>query len=211
MPTQIKQTDTTLIFDLRDFADLGEETCYMLLVNENTYHVIFSLFQFYGNWLNRYTENKDLDVWYKPEDEQATFVGDMYDKGMEELQMTYCVQDLIDVGKQIAMSNVLMMHALTGQDFDGTSETPLEDYLAGYWDFSHNGLANRLGPTEPSTSENTIQATLERLKVSIDQLKAVVDAAGPEDLEDDLANVWEQLEGVVTILGGVPEAPPEPL
>lgn len=184
----------------------------MLLVNENTYHVIFNLFQFYGYWLNRYTEDKSLDVWFKPEGEQATFIGDMYDKGMEELQMTHCVDDLVNAADRIASAIVILFHGITGKDYDGTAGIPLQSYLDGYWSWSSEGLANRLGPTEISTSENTIQATLDRLKTSIDELKAVVEASGgAEDLEDDLANVWEQLEGVVTILGGVPEAPPEPL
>jgi len=96
MAIPIKQTDKTLIFDLRDFAALGEEKSYLLCVNENTYHVILGLFQFYGFWLNRYAPNRDEELWYQPEGDQAAFVGDMYDKGMEELQMPVCFDELIE-------------------------------------------------------------------------------------------------------------------
>ncbi len=96
MPTPIKRNDTTLIFDLRDFAPLDEANKYLLCLNENTYHVIFSLFAFYGHWLNRYTPNSDGDIWYKAENNDAVFVHDMYDRGMEELQMTVCFDELIE-------------------------------------------------------------------------------------------------------------------
>lgn len=96
MPTETRRTTTTLIFDLRDFTAIGEGESYFLCLSENTYRVVLGLFQFYGYWLNRYTPDTRLDTWYQPEGDQAVFVGDMYDKGMEELLMPTCVTDLVD-------------------------------------------------------------------------------------------------------------------
>lgn len=179
MATEIKQTDQTLIFDLQDFAQIGEEKKLLLCVNENTYHVILNLFQFYGDWLNRYTPDKSLAVWYKPEDDQASFVGDMYDKGMEELTMPGCFDELVEAQNNVARSIMVLICAMTGQVYDPEFHYHLDQVLSLPWDFQSSGLANRIGAMVQATEPGTIQETLERLiETTTIGLDAVEDILG---------------------------------
>lgn len=73
----------------------------------------------------------------------------------------------------VAKAIMILTHAITGTDFDGPADISLEAYLAGYWNFSHTGLANRIGPTELSTSALTIQATLDRLNTGIEGIETL--------------------------------------
>lgn len=115
--------------------------------------------------------------------------------------------------QELTRAVIVLFHAITGTDWDGTTEQPNSDFLNTVWYWSSDGLANRLGPGVHELHEDTLQATLESLKVSIDELKeALVSSGGTgEDLEDDLAKVWGALDDITTILGGDPSDPPEPL
>jgi hypothetical protein len=102
---QITRVDSKAkYFDLRDFDPVGQEReRYLLCLNSNTYRVVFSLFQFYAYWLNRYVVNQDSPLWYQPDPEssEATWVGDMYDVGMEELANVACMSVLTDMLEDI--------------------------------------------------------------------------------------------------------------
>lgn len=161
MAKPIKQTTTTYIFDLRDFAPLGEEKSYLLCVNENTYHVILNLFAFYGSWLNRYTPNQDDEVWYQPEGEQAAFVGDMFDKGMEELTMAVCFDEFIKVQR-------MLVAAVVGE------QVVLDDPLPASVDYTASGLSPQL--TELNATMQEIRDKLGEANVNTDELEEVLDA-----------------------------------
>lgn len=92
-------------------------------------------------------------------------------------------------------SNLLLVAAITGQPIDLSAIEP-ENYLDQAFDFSSTGLANRLGPQVAAGSEATIQATLERLKIALDDLAVIVaDTPQGKDLEPVLNAIEDILGG----------------
>ncbi len=131
MPTQTKIDRKAHYFDLRDFDPLDQEEQYLICVNSNTYHVLFALFKFYGKWPNRYVRSKDDRIWYQPEGEEIAFVGDMFDRGMEELQDVTCMGELVKTQR-------MLVAAIVGENVDLNS--PLPDSV----DYSEVGLVPTL-------------------------------------------------------------------
>lgn len=161
MAIPIKQTDKTLIFDLRDFAPIGQEKHYLLCLNENTYKIVFELFAFYGSWLNRYAPNQDLETWYQPDGEQAIFVGDMYDRGMEELLKVACFDEFIKVQRMLVAS-------IAGE------QVVLDDPLPASVNYTVSGLSPKL--TQLNTTMQEIRDKLGETDVNTDDLEEILDA-----------------------------------
>lgn len=97
-------------------------------------------------------------------------------------------------------SNLLLVAAITGQQIDLSAIEP-ENYLDQAFDFSSTGLANRLGPEVVASDAATIQATLDRLQLIVDELKVVIETSPQgKDLEP-------VLNAIEDILGGDWEPP----
>lgn len=60
------------------------------------------------------------------------------------------------------------------------------------------------GNAQETADLNAINTTLAGIDTALDTIKASIDSlGGGEDLEDDLANVWGQLVGILRVLGGI--------
>jgi hypothetical protein len=149
-------------------------------------------------------------------DEKTGIITDAQVIGREILEANYPLQEVAlscQEAQELTRAVIILFHAITGQDFDGPLELPNSAYLNGLWEFHQTGLANRIGPAVPQNDIATISGRLTAIEQAIEEMKTalVAGAATGEDLEDDLANVWKQIEGVVEILGGTPAPAPDPL
>jgi hypothetical protein len=109
------------------------------------------------------------------------------------LMSTTTVEDLIKV-------NRMLIAALVGESVDLDADLP-----TGIVDYSGKGLAQLQG------DNGNIAHAVEQLQIALENVKTAIETASPEDLEDDLANVWGTLQTVAVALGGVTGAPVIPL
>ena len=91
----------------------------------------------------------------------------------------------------------MLVAAITGDAVDLDADLP-----TGVYDPA--GLT----PKFEGDTGNIAQA-VEALALQISDLKDTIEASG--DLEDDLANVWNSLSAIATVLGITVGAPPTPL
>lgn len=140
---------------------LGEEKHYLLCLNENTYRVVLELFLFYGFWLNRYTPDTSLETWYQPEGEQKAFVGDMYDKGVEELLKVACFEEFIKVQR-------MLVAAVAGE------QVVLDDPLPASVNYTVTGLSPRMAQLNATMGQ--IRDKLSEMNLNTDDLEETIDA-----------------------------------
>ena len=86
----------------------------------------------------------------------------------------------------LAKTNLLLIAAITGQSIDLTAvdTVGLDTYLSAVFDYSSTGLANRIGPEVPHTSDDTLQKTLKdkelAVTVNVDPPTVNVDVEAPD-------------------------------
>lgn len=108
-------------------------------------------------------------------DEKTGIVKNAQQVGWEIFRKNYPLEEVIlscKDGTQLAKSNLLLIAALTGTSIDltGMDSEALDTYLDQPFDFSLTGLANRIGPQVVHSDPNTLQATLERLKLAVEAI-----------------------------------------
>ena len=143
-----------------------------------------NLFTFYGYWLNRYTPSQDGDIWYKPEGDDAAFVGDMYDRGMEELLMPVCFKEFITVQR-------LLIGAITSTQVNLNEPLP----TSGVVDFTLTGLGGRLSPAGGSSIAERLAPNDENLWDKLEELRALIEAGNNAE---DITEYIDEIEGIYT-------------
>lgn len=110
---------------------------------------------------------------------------------MEHCLMSGCkVADLVTI-------NRMLVAAITGEQVDLDADLP-------------TGVYDPAGLTPKFEGDNgNVAQAVEALSLQISDLKDTIEASG--DLEDDLADVWNSLRGIATVLGITIGAPPVPL
>ena len=78
-------------------------------------------------------------------------------------------------------------------------------------DLGNISLTIASGDAQQTADLNTINATLATVTTALADIKTSIDALPDSDLEDDLANVWSQLSGVLQVLAGVSQTVGSPL
>lgn len=201
MPTKAKRSNATLHLALDEFVPIGEENNYLLCLNENTYWACYQLFKFYGRWLSRYVLDKEANVWYQPEQDstEAAIIGDMYDKGLEELSAVTCMDELVKTQR-------MLIAAITGDPVDFTQPLPDDEYIPGraLVDIQQMQLAAITGeaidtdvglPTAYTPPRN-VTILLEGIDVRLEEIR---DALGQAESADDIEAI---LDSINIMLGG---------
>jgi hypothetical protein len=134
--------------------------------------------------------------------------------------LEFCLMSGCDVSL-LLKTNLMIAAAISGDTVDLDSD--IEDLVQGLKDYSTIGLSpqfvadsgNNLADVTENLSDqqtldlNAIKTSIDTLEIVLQDIKTAIETS--QDLEDDLANVWNAVSGVVTILGGVVGAPPVPL
>jgi hypothetical protein len=164
---------------------MDDDQCWLVALPYRGLSVILSLLR-YAEWRARWRPVDDM-TWQQVED----FINQI--EGC--LLMGCRVEDLI-------ITQRLLIGAITGGVVN--LDEPLPE--TGIIDFSQSGLATKFLSSE--SEPRNVADILANLQANLADLQTAV-AEG--DLEDDLANVWGQLQTVATILGATVGAPPIPL
>ena len=102
---------------------------------------------------------------------------------------------------QLVKSNLLVAAALSGQSVD--LDADLDTLLTGVKDYSGNSLVDIKESIDGLAGDTDLSDILNQLLDIFNTTK--------NDLEDDLANIWQKLEDITTVLGGTVSPPPDPL
>jgi len=121
-------------------------------------------------------------------------IEDIVDKAHGEIIMGCSAEDLIKTQR-------MLVAAITGQAVDLDADLP-----TGVVDYAAVGLS----PKFEGASGN-ITVAVEALSVALGEIETAIGTAVPEDLEDDLANVWTILQAISLALGGTVPTPLPPL
>lgn len=137
---------------------------------------------------------------------------------VEELER--CLMSGCDV-ELLIKSNLMVAAALSGDSVDldadpSTIMTGIKDYaVTGVSpQFVANSGSNLADVSENAADQatidlNAIKTAIDALELAMQDVKTAIENG--QDLEDDLANVWNTISAVATILGGTVGLPPIPL
>lgn len=171
--------------DWQALAQMDDENCWLVALPYRAISVILSLLR-YAEWRARWRPIDDA-TWQQVED----FINQI--EGC--LLMGCRVEDLI-------ITQRLLIGAITGGVVDLDAELP----TTGVIDFSQSGLATKFLSSE--SEPRNVADILAELQTNLADLQEIM---AENELEDDLANVWGQLQTVATILGATVGAPVPPL
>jgi len=183
--------------------------CYLVALDEYQIDFLLNLTSaipnFYKNW--GYTkQNLDKEKW----------------KTIQEfVSLTEtCLMSGCDV-QLMVKTQLMLVAALTGDSVD--LDADIETLISGVKDYADNGVSpqfvtpggdNIAEVTDAMSTQQNIDlvAIKDALAALTSEMSNVISAieAG-QDLEDDLANVWNAISAVVTVLGGTVGIPPLPL
>jgi len=118
----------------------------------------------------------------------------LVDEAHEEVIMGCNAEDLIKTQR-------MLVAAITGQSIDLDADLP-----SGVVDYSTVGLSPKF-----EGNNGNITVAVEALEVALTNIQTAIETGTPEDIEDDLANVWTVLQAISLALGGTVPVPLPPL
>lgn len=174
--------------DWQALGEMDQGDCYLVALPWAGLSVLLSLLR-YAEWRARWRTITDSE-WQDITD----FV--------QELEA--CLIMGCDV-RELITTQRLLIGAITGTVVDLDEDLP----DSGTVDFTSTGLATKFQTGDPPRN---LAAILADIQTNLGELKTVVENnGGAAELEDDLANVWNTVSAVATVLGATVGAPPIPL
>lgn len=102
----------------------------------------------------------------------------------------------------VAKALIFLTSALTGLNIEFSQLPPLDQFFSIDWNFTHFGLANRVGPANGHDSSVTLSARMDQIREAIEALSINVNVEnGTVELPggEELANIVTELEELGTI------------
>lgn len=189
-----------------------ENVCFLVALDRMQIDVILSYLSMAGYY--RLWGLPNRKQWGATETQQWDDI-QSFIAGLEYCLMSGCNVELL------IKSNLLIAAAISGDSVD--LDDDISDLITGVKDYASIGLSPQLiansGNNLADVTENlsdqqslelaAIKTAIDNLETALQDIKATIEAG--EDLEDDLANVWNAVSAVATILGGTVGVPPIPL
>ena len=181
-------------FRLQDFRDQPDaDVCTIHFLSGRTKALVLSCL--------KYAEFFDTRWFVDDENFIGVFSGieldeleSITDEAHAEIIMGCNAQDLIKTQR-------MLVAAITGETVDLDADLP-----TGVVDYSAVGLSPKF-----EGANGNITIAVEALETALENIETAIQSAVPEDLEDDLANVWTILQAISLALGGTVPAPLPPL
>lgn len=173
--------------DWEKYSQFDDAPCYLVALSHKSLSAILAL-------TNRFLYVPAL--WnVKAADPAWPEIREFVENEIEACLLMGCdVRDLIKTQR-------MLVAAITGQSVDLDADLP-----TGVVDFSGVGLSPKF-----EGDDGNIAEAVEALAGELANLRQTIEEQNAGDLEDDLANVWNSLSAIATVLGITVGAPPTPL
>jgi len=181
-----------VLFRLQDYLNqVDYDDCTIHFLSGQTRSLVLACLRYSQFWGSRWYVDSDgyLGEFSQQELDQ---IENITDEAKGEIIMGCNAGDFIKTQR-------MLLAALTGETVNLDSDLPTGNYTPPV----------AVAPALIGDSGNLAQA-VEALNVALENIETALGQA-PDDLEDDLANVWAVLQAITLALGGTVPAPPLPL